>query len=54
MNLAAQGMSRRDIARELRVEEKTVKNYINRIYSKLGVLNRAEAITLWLGTRRAR
>lgn len=52
MNLAAQGMSRRDIAHELVVEEKTVKNHINRIYSKLGVANRAEAIALWLGTRR--
>ena len=52
MNLAAQGMSRRDIAHELVVEEKTVKNHINRIYSKLGAANRAEAIALWLGTRR--
>ena len=48
-NLLAQGRSNRDIAGELFISEKTVKNHINHIYAKLGVASRAEAIALWLG-----
>jgi DNA-binding NarL/FixJ family response regulator len=49
MNLLAQGRSNGAIATELFISEKTVKNHINRIYSKLGVANRAEAIAAHLG-----
>ena len=44
INLIAQGKSNREIAAELVIEEKTVKNYINNIYSKLQVKNRYEVI----------
>lgn len=47
----AKGRSNTEIARELFVDEKTVKNHINRAYAKLQVKNRAEAIATWLGTR---
>jgi DNA-binding CsgD family transcriptional regulator len=53
MNLVAQGRTNGAIAEELFVNEKTVKNHINRIYVKLGVRTRAEAIALWLGVRGA-
>ncbi|CAN5657442.1 response regulator transcription factor [soil metagenome] len=52
MNLLAQGRSNGAIATELFISEKTVKNHINRIYAKLGVANRAEAIAAHLGVAR--
>jgi DNA-binding NarL/FixJ family response regulator len=54
MNLLAQGRSNGAIATELFISEKTVKNHINRIYSKLGVTSRAEAIAAHLGVARKR
>ncbi|MFB4316787.1 LuxR C-terminal-related transcriptional regulator [Actinomadura sp. 21ATH] len=49
MRLIAQGRTNSDIAAELVLAEKSVKNYINRIYAKLGARNRATAIIIWLG-----
>lgn len=49
MNLIATGMSNGAIAEKLFVSEKTVKNHVNNIYSKMGVRNRSEAIAVWLG-----
>ena len=54
MNLLAQGRSNGAIATELFISEKTVKNHINRIYAKLGVTSRAEAIAAHLGVARKR
>jgi DNA-binding NarL/FixJ family response regulator len=48
-NLLARGRSNGEIASDLFISEKTVKNHINRIYAKLGVTTRAEAIAMWLG-----
>lgn len=44
------GLTNGEIASELFLSEKTVKNHVNRIYSKLAVESRAAAIALWLGT----
>jgi DNA-binding NarL/FixJ family response regulator len=52
MNLISQGLTNRDIAEKFVLSEKTVKNHVNRIYSKLGATNRAQATALWLGTAR--
>lgn len=49
MDLIASGRSNGEIARQLFLSEKTVKNHVNRIYSKLGVSSRATAIALWRG-----
>jgi len=49
MDLIASGRSNGEIARGLFLSEKTVKNHVNRIYSKLGVTSRATAISLWRG-----
>ena len=46
LEMVQQGKSNRDIAESLFIEEKTVKNHINSIYSKLHLRNRYEAITL--------
>ena len=51
MNLIAQGHANTAVAHTLFLSEKTVKNHLNRIYAKLGVTTRAEAIATWLGTR---
>jgi DNA-binding NarL/FixJ family response regulator len=50
MNLVVEGLSNRAIAERLVVTEKTVKNHLHAVYTKLGVTRRAEAIALWLGT----
>ncbi|PFG34684.1 LuxR C-terminal-related transcriptional regulator [Sanguibacter antarcticus] len=47
----AQGLTNREIARRLFVTEKTVKNYVNNVFGKLGVSSRGEAIVCWLATR---
>ena len=46
LTLMAQGTSNQEIAEELVIASKTVRNYVSRIYSKLGVNSRAEAIVL--------
>lgn len=50
MELIAAGRSNREIARQLFLTEKTVKNHINQIFSKLGAANRGQAIAIWVGT----
>jgi DNA-binding NarL/FixJ family response regulator len=44
MRLIAAGKDNREVAASLNIEEKTVKNHINNIYSKIGVRSRREAI----------
>lgn len=51
MNLIAQGRSNREIARALTLSDKTVKNHVTNVYTKLHVSSRSEAIALWLGVR---
>lgn len=48
MDLIAAGKGNREIAKELFLAEKTIKNHINQIFASLGVTTRAEAIVLWL------
>lgn len=50
MHLISQGLTNGQIAERFVLSEKTVKNHVNRIYSKLGATNRAQATALWLGT----
>jgi DNA-binding NarL/FixJ family response regulator len=44
----ANGRSNAEIAEELYLSPKTVKNHLHNAYAKLGVATRAEAIALWL------
>ena len=48
MDVVAQGLTNTQIARALFLSEKTVKNHINSIFSKLGATTRAQAVALWL------
>lgn len=50
MDAIARGRTNGQIAEELFLAEKTVKNTINRIYSKLAVTTRSGAIARWIGT----
>lgn len=50
LGLMSEGKTNRQIAQELFLTEKTVKNHINQIFAKLGVSSRGEAIARWLGT----
>jgi len=49
MSLIADGQTNGEIAAHLFLAEKTVKNHVRRIYSKLGVGSRPAAIAYWRG-----
>lgn len=44
VQLVAGGLSNRDIARELKLSEHTIKNYLFHIFDKVGVSNRVELV----------
>jgi DNA-binding CsgD family transcriptional regulator len=50
MSLIAGGHTNGEIAAHLFLAEKTVKNHVRRIYSKLGVDSRPAAIAHWLAS----
>jgi DNA-binding CsgD family transcriptional regulator len=52
VNLAANGASNREIGDRLGLSEGTVKQHMSRIFRKLGVQNRAEAVARLGSTRR--
>ena len=52
MSLIADGQTNGEIAARLFLAEKTVKNHVRRIYSKLGVGSRPAAIAYWRAARK--
>jgi DNA-binding NarL/FixJ family response regulator len=50
IQLVAQGMKNREVAREIGTTEHVVKNYLRVIYDKLGLWNRVE-LALWYESR---
>jgi DNA-binding NarL/FixJ family response regulator len=42
LDLMAQGATNREMARQLQLSDKTVRNYVSRLYRKLAVQNRAQ------------
>ena len=51
MSLIADGQTNGQIAARLFLADKTVKNHVRRIYSKLGVGSRPAAIAYWRAAR---
>lgn len=51
MDHVSLGLNNREIAKACFLAEKTVKNHLNRIFPKLGVRNRAEAVSVWMRLR---
>ncbi len=51
IELVAQGMKNREIARELGICEHVVRNYLSNIYDRIGVNNRVE-LALWYEARK--
>lgn len=51
VRLVAEGFSNREIARELKLSEHTVKNYVFRVFDKVGVSNRVELVHYALAHR---
>jgi DNA-binding CsgD family transcriptional regulator len=51
IELVAQGLTNRDVARELGTTEYVIKNYLRTIYDKLGLWNRVE-LALWYEARK--
>jgi DNA-binding NarL/FixJ family response regulator len=49
MHLVAAGLTNDGVAARLGLTEKTVKNHLQNIYSKLDVHSRAAALSIWLG-----
>ena len=52
LQLLAEGLSNAELATELKLSGHTVKNHLFRIYEKLGVSNRMEAVLYFLTPRR--
>jgi len=50
IELVAQGLKNREIARELGIGEYVVRNYLSAIYDKIGLSNRVE-LALWYEAR---
>ena len=51
MNLLCMGKSNKEIAAEMEIAEKTVRNYLTKIMEKLNVQNRTEAALFWTRTK---
>lgn len=51
LELIAEGLSNREIARRLYLSEGTVKNTVSEIYARLGVRDRVQAVLKTLGNR---
>lgn len=48
MDLVADGLSNGEVAKDLFISEKTVKNHVNSLFAKLGVTTRSQAIVCWI------
>jgi DNA-binding NarL/FixJ family response regulator len=52
LELVAKGLTNKEIARRLAISPKTVDAHLQKIYRKMHVSNRAEAVTAFWGTLR--
>jgi DNA-binding NarL/FixJ family response regulator len=54
VRLVAEGMTNREVSERLALSEHTIRNYLFRIFDKLGVSSRVELVLYWLGERQKR
>ena len=54
VRLLAQGLTNKDISVELGLSQHTIRNYLFRIYDKLGVSTRVELVLYFLQERETR
>ena len=52
LELAASGLSDKEIARRLQVSHRTVRTHFEKLYQEQGIRNRAHAIAIWSGRPR--
>jgi len=52
VNLVAEGLRNREVAEQLKLSEHTIRNYLFRIFEKLGISSRSELILYTLEQRR--
>jgi len=50
IELVAEGLTNRDVAKKLGIDAHVVRNYLSMIYDKIGLSNRVE-LALWYETR---
>jgi len=53
VRLVAEGLTNREVARQLNLSEHTVRNYLFRIFEKLGISSRVELVLYALNQREA-
>ena len=51
VRLVAEGMTNREVSARLDLSEHTIRNYLFRIFDKLGVSSRVELVLYWLGEK---
>ena len=51
VHLVADGLKNREVAQMLKVKEHSIRNYISRIFEKLGISSRVELILYALSQR---
>lgn len=51
LDLLAKGLKNKEISKELFISEKTVRNYLTRVFDKINVSNRTEAAIFWIENR---
>ncbi len=50
-DLVSQGMTNRDIAQRLSIDERTAEGHVERIRDRLGVRSRAQIAAWWVASR---
>jgi DNA-binding NarL/FixJ family response regulator len=54
ISLIADGLTDKEIAVRLSLTQRTVRTYIERVFARHAIHNRAGAVRVWLGAQRSR
>jgi two-component system response regulator DevR len=53
LELVAEGLTNKEIAQQLNLSEKTVKNYLSNLFDKLQISRRSQAAALWVEVKKS-